>query len=64
MAQGINSTKTPARPSHEALEETNEEGSSSTAERLDHVAMEGAKRANNRIHADETNIPGSSEFTH
>jgi hypothetical protein len=64
MSQGLNSTKTPARPSHEALEETNEETSSATASHLDRVAMEGAKRANNRIHADETVVPGSSEFTH
>ncbi len=63
MAQGLNSTKTPARPSHEALEETNEKGSSSTAERIDHSAMESAKRANNRIHDDESNIPGSEPFT-
>ena len=64
MSQGLNTTKTPARPSHEALEETNEETSSATATHLDHVAMEGAKRAINRIHDDETKIPDSSEFTH
>ncbi len=64
MSQGLDTTKTAARPSHEALEETNETGSSPMATKLDHVAMEGAKRANNRIHEDETNIPGSTEFTH
>jgi len=61
MAQGLDSTKIPGRPSHEAVEETGEE---SSASRLDKIAMESAKRAQNRIHADETKIPGSSEFTH
>jgi hypothetical protein len=62
MAQGLNATKTPARPSHEAVEETHEQGSS-TETKLDHIAMESAKRASNRIHNDETTVPGSSEFT-
>jgi hypothetical protein len=60
MAQGIDATKIPGRPSHEAVEETGEE---SEASKLDKVAMEGAKRAQNRIHTDETNVPGSSIFT-
>lgn len=60
MAQGIDATKTPARPSHEAVEETGSESAEST---LDKDAMESAKRATNRIHSDETNIPGSSIFT-
>lgn len=61
MAQGVDSTKIPGRPSHEAVEETGEE---SDASKLDKIAMESAKRAQNRIHSDETKIPGSSEFTH
>jgi len=60
MAQGIDSTKIPGRPSHEAVEESGEE---SDASRLDKIAMESAKRGQNRIHTDETNVPGSSEFT-
>jgi len=60
MAQGIDATKIPGRPSHEAVEES---GSESDASRLDKIAMESAKRGQNRIHTDETNIPGSSEFT-
>jgi hypothetical protein len=60
MAQGLDSTKTPGRPSHEAVEETGEE---SEASRLDKDAMESAKRANNRIHADQTTVPGNSIFT-
>jgi hypothetical protein len=61
MAQGIDATKIPGRPSHEAIEETGEE---SEASKLDKMAMESAKRSQNRIHSDETVVPGSSEFTH
>ena len=60
MAQGIDATKTPARPSHEAIESTSSESNES---KIDKVAMESAKRAENRIHSDETKIPGSSIFT-
>ncbi len=60
MAQGMDATKIPGRPSHEAVEETGED---SAASRLDKDAMESAKRAQNRLHTDETNVPGSSIFT-
>ncbi len=60
MAQGLDATKIPGRPSHEAVEETGEESDKS---RLDKDAMESAKRAQNRIHSDETSVPGSSIFT-
>jgi len=60
MAQGLDATKTPGRPSHEAIEETGLESENS---QLDKIAMESAKRAQNRIHADETKVPGSSIFT-
>lgn len=60
MEQGINSSKTPARPSHEAIE-TGE--NDTEQQKIDRIAMESAKRGENRIHSDETNIPGSSEFT-
>jgi hypothetical protein len=64
MAQGMNSTKTPARPSHEAIEDetTATEGNKTGRERMDHAAMESAKRAQNRIHSNEENTPGSSTF--
>jgi hypothetical protein len=66
MEQELNSTKTPARPSHEAIE--NKIGTSPvTAEteeqKIDQVAMRGAKRAENRIHNNEENIPGSTIFS-
>ncbi len=60
MAQGMDATKIPGRPSHEAIESTGEE---SEASKIDKSAMESAKRAENRIHTDETDIPGSSIFT-
>ena len=65
MAQGIDSSKTPGRPSHEAIESDAPatEVGESAQRRLDHAAMEAAKRSGNRIHADEEKIPGSSVFS-
>ncbi len=66
MANGLDSTKTGARASHEAIESTggNATGVAETpTERVDHAAMESAKRAQNRIHSNETKTPGSSIFT-
>jgi hypothetical protein len=66
MASGFDSTKTPARASHEAIESTggNASGVAETPlERVDHAAMESAKRAQNRIHDNETKNPGNSIFT-
>ena len=68
MAHGVDSTKTPARPSHEAVESGGGTGDEIEAgkteqERIDHAAMRGAKRAENRILDNEGKIPGSSIFT-
>lgn len=66
MAQGLDATKTPARPSHEAVEETGVQATDITdtpIEHADHEAMESAKRAQNRIHADEGKNPGTQIFT-
>jgi hypothetical protein len=64
MAAGLDSTKTADRPSHEAIESTGGEAENQTPEqRLDHEAMESAKRAQNRIHDDENKNPGTSIFT-
>jgi hypothetical protein len=64
MASGLDSTKTADRPSHEAIENNEGEAIDSTpTQRLDHEAMESAKRAQNRIHDDETKNPGTSIFT-
>ncbi len=66
MASGLDATKTPARPSHEALETTGGQATEITEtplERVDHDAMESAKRAQNRIRSNEGKTPGSQIFT-
>jgi hypothetical protein len=65
MAQGLNSTKSGARPSHEAIEEETSatEAGKSDQEKMDHAAMESAKRAQNRIHSNEETTPGNSIFS-
>ena len=66
MASGLDSTKTAARPSHEAIENTSGTvpGLNETAQqRLDREAMELAKRGQNQEHVDAGKIPGSSIFT-
>jgi hypothetical protein len=66
MAGGLDSTKSAARPSHEAIESSGgnaTDAASSKREHMDHEAMQSAKRAQNRLHDNETKNPGSSEFT-
>lgn len=65
MAQGLNSTKTAARPSHEAIEDetTADESNKSDQERMDHAAMQSAKRAQNRIVSNEETTPENSVFS-
>lgn len=65
MAQGLDSTKTGARPSHEAIEEETSatEVGKTDEEKLNHIAMESAKRAQNRIHSDEETTPGNTIFS-
>ena len=65
MAQGLDSTKTGARPSHEAIEEesTATEVGKTADQKMDHAAMESAKRAQNRIHSNEERTPGNSIFS-
>lgn len=67
MAHGLDSTKNPARPAHEAIEGRGSGDEltdhKSEHEKLDVNAMRGAKRAQNRILNDEENIPGSKIFS-
>jgi hypothetical protein len=65
MAQGMNSSKTGARPSHEAIEEGAKatEVGQTDEKKLDHIGMESAKRAQNRIHSNEETTPGNSIFS-
>jgi hypothetical protein len=65
MAQGIDSTKTGDRPSHEAIESNDPatEVGRTEQQKMDDMAMESAKRANNRIGQNEDSTPGDSIFT-
>lgn len=65
MAQGIDSTKSAARPSHEAIEQEADatEAGNSDQTRLDHIAMESAKRSSNRILSNDQDIPSSTVFS-
>jgi hypothetical protein len=67
MAHGLDSTKTPARPSHEAIEGRGAGDEKAEVDggshKLDDIAMRSAKRAQNRIHDDEEKIPGSTIFS-
>ena len=65
MAQGLNSTKTGARPAHEAIESNASatEVGKSEQQKMDDVAMQSAKRAQNRIHANEETTPGNTIFS-
>ncbi len=62
----LNSTKSAARPSHEAVESHTGDATDSgksEEQHVDRIAMESAKRAQNRIHNDEETTPGSTIFS-
>jgi hypothetical protein len=65
MAQGIDSTKTGARPSHEAIESNDPatEVGRTEEQKMDDMAMESAKRAGNRIKSNADSSPGDGIFT-
>jgi hypothetical protein len=65
MAQGLNSTKTGARPSHEAIEQNADATmvGKTEQEKMDHAAMQMAKRGENRIKANDETTPGNSIFS-
>jgi len=67
MAHGLNSTKTPARPAHEAIEGRGAEPDIANREsehkKVDSAAMRGAKRAQNRLLDNEENSPGNKIFS-
>ena len=65
MAQGLDSTKNAALPSHEAIEEgvTATEAGKSDQQRIDHIAMEMAKRAENRTKSFEDTAPEEQIFS-
>jgi hypothetical protein len=66
MEQELHSSKRAARPSHGAVEDkigTSKLTRKTEQEKVDQVAMKGAKRAQNRILNDEEKLPGSTIFT-
>ncbi len=66
MAHGLDSSKMASRPSHEAVETAGEDkidDFKSDEKKMDDVAMRGAKRAQNRIIANQEEIPGSTIFS-
>lgn len=65
MAQGLDSTKTPARPSHEALDThaSASDAAKSEQERMDNAAMRAAKRGENRMVSNEETNRTNSMFT-
>lgn len=65
MAQGLNSTKSASRPSHEAIESEAPatEVGKSKQKKMDNAAMQLAKRGENRIRSNEDRTPGNTMFT-
>jgi hypothetical protein len=66
MEQDLKTSKTVARPSHEAIEDkvgTSKLTDATETEKIDQAAMRGAKRAENRILNNEENIPSSTIFS-
>jgi hypothetical protein len=61
----LNSTKTGARPAHEAIESNARatEINKIPQQKVDDAAMESAKRAQNRIHANEEKSLGNAIFS-
>jgi hypothetical protein len=66
LNQDLNSTKTPFSPARQHLEPNSPEAdttSKSSEERLDHLAMESARRASNRFKKNDERIPTDTLFT-
>ena len=65
MATGVNSTKTGARPSHEAIEKQADATTlnKTDQQKIDKIAMGMAKRGENEILADEEVNPEDTTFT-
>jgi hypothetical protein len=65
MAQGLNSTKSAARPSHEAIESNTPatEVGRTKQQKMDDLAMQSAKRGENRLASNKEKLPGDSIFS-
>jgi len=66
MEKDINSNKTVARPSHNAVDTSLHDGkltNRTEQQRVDQTAMKAAKRAENRIVSNDQKTPDSTMFT-
>lgn len=66
MTHGFNSSKTPARPAHQAIEKASDDSINafkSRQQKLANLALRGARRAQNRLLDNEERIPGSTLFS-
>jgi hypothetical protein len=66
MTHGFNSSKTPARPAHQAIEKASDDSINafkSGPHKLANLAMRSARRAQNRLLDNEERIPGSTLFS-
>jgi hypothetical protein len=66
MAHGLNSSKTPARPSRQAIETASEssiDAFKNQHRKVSNLAMRFARRAQNRILDNEERLPGSTIFS-
>jgi len=66
MAHGFSSTKTYARPAHQAIEKASEssiDDFKNPQTRLNNIAMRAARKAQNRLLDNEEKIPGSTIFS-
>ncbi len=66
MTHGFNSSKTSARPAHQAIEKASDDSIDafkSEQHKLANLAMRSARRAQNRLLDNEERIPGSTIFS-
>jgi hypothetical protein len=66
MMYGLNSSKSPARPAHQAIEKASEnsiDAFKTEHRKLDNLAMRWAKRAQNRLLVNEQRNPGNTLFS-
>jgi hypothetical protein len=65
MAQGLDSTKSEAEPSHEAIESNAPatEVGRTEQQKMDDIAMQSAKRGENRFASNKDKLPEDTMFT-
>jgi hypothetical protein len=66
MAHGLNSTKSHARPSRQAIEHASEssiDAFKTASRKMNNFAMRIARRAQNRLLDNEQRLPGSTIFS-